>query len=247
MFHPTRLPAFVLLLLAFSTVLRADLSLNQVRRAQSLLGTDIWSQIVRVENDARPSRYPRRLHALVFELAGILWFYTPTDGTQSFSLHAGRLAEEKADFGPLLRDIEPGFTRWSIVPRESWPAVTGAGELKNGCFIESIAELRGRLARGERMERPRLLSYYAKSFEGTKGHTVLTYGDGDHVLVFDPGKPAARLVFARAFDSDPLALARAIEGAKVDKARYVMVDFLEVPEQTLVARNGPGLTRPDRS
>lgn len=246
MFPPTRLPAFVLLLLVFATVLRADFSLDQARRAQSLLGPDLWSQIVRIDNDARPSRYPRRLHALVFELAGILWFYTAADGTQSFSLHVGRLAEEKADFGPLLRDIEPGFGRWSIVPPESGPKRGAAEGLKNGCFVESIAELRARLARGERMERPRLLSYYAQTSDGAKGHTVLTFGVGDHVRVYDPGNPAAQLVFAKAFGPDPLALARAVEGPDVVKARYVSID-LEVPEQNLVARHGAMPTRPDRS
>lgn len=246
MFHPPRLPAFVLLLLVSATVLRADFSLDQARRAQSLLGPDLWSQIVRIENDARPSRYPRRLHALVFELAGILWFYTPTDGTQSFSLRLGRLAEEKADFGPLLRDIEPGFSRWSVLARAAGPTDAPRIELKNGCFIESIAELRERLARGEPMERPRLLSYYAQTAAGAKGHTVLTYGLGDHVHVYDPGSPAAGRVFARALGSDALALARELDGPEVAKARYVAID-LEVPEQTLVARGGAARTRPDRS
>lgn len=246
MFPTTRLRAFVLLLLVLATVLRADFSLDHARKAQSLLGPDIWSEIVRVENDARPSRYPRRLHALVFELAGVLWFYTPADGTQSFSLHVGRLAEEKADFGPLLRDIEPGFKRWTTVPREQWPEVKARLELKNGCFIESIAELRARLARGERMERPRLLSYYAQTPGGAKGHTVLTYGIGDHVQVYDPGKPYAQLVFAKAFGPDPLVLARAVEGPAIVKARYVTID-LEVREQTLVARHGAAPTRPARS
>ncbi len=246
MFPTTRLRAFGLLLLLFAPLLRADHSLDQARKAQTLLGSDIWSEIVRVDNDARRSRYPRRLHALVFELAGILWFYTPADGTQSFSLHVGRLAEEKADFGPLLRDIEPGFKRWSIVPRKEWPEVKARLKLKNGCFIESIAELRERLARGDRLERPRLLSYYAQSAGGAQGHTVLTYGIGDHVHVFNPGAPDARLVFAKAFGPEPLALARAMAGPEVVRARYVTID-LEMPEQTMVARNGSAPTRPNRS
>lgn len=246
MSNPTRLVFRLLLLLAFTTVLRADYSLDQARRAQSLLGPGIWSQLVRVENDARSSPYPRRLHALVFELAGILWFYTETNGTQSFSLRVGRLDEEKGDFGPLLRDIEPGFVRWSIVPREGGPAVPPARELKNGCFIESIAALRERLARGERMERPRLLSYYAKSPAGMKGHTVLAFGTGEHVEVVDPGKPDLRLRFAKAFEPDALALARAMEGANVVKARFVPVD-LAVPERRVLARGRALSTVPERS
>jgi len=253
-FHPTRFPfrlRVLLLLLVFASALRADFSLDQARRAQALLGPDIWSQIVRVENEARSSRYPRRLHALVFELAGILWFYTPADGTQSFSLHAGRLAEEKADFGPLLRDIEPGFKRWSVVPRERWPKVIPSLALQNGCLIESVAALRDRLARGEPMERPRLLSYYAKAPDGTKGHTVLAFGAGEQVEVVDPGQPGAQLRFAKSFSADPLALARAVEGPAVCKARYVTLDPAPLaPDNVLLAADprgsGAGAV-PDRS
>ncbi len=216
-----------------------------------MLGPDIWSQIVRIENDARPSPYPRRLHALVFELAGILWFFTPANGTQSFSLHAGRLAEEKADFGPLLRDIEPGFARWSIVPPERWPKVIPGLALRNGCLIESVAALRERLARGESMERPRLLSYYAKLAEGVKGHTVLAFGAGEQLEVVDPGQPGAHLRFAKSFSADPLALARAVEGPTVFKARYVTLDLAPLaPENVLLAADprgsGAGAV-PDRS
>ncbi len=225
MFYPSRLPAFVLLLLIFATVLRADHSLDQARRAQSLLGPDIWSQIIRVENAAKPSPYPRRLHALVFELAGILWFYTATDGTQSLSLQIGRLAEEKADLGPLLRDIDPGFTRWSVLPRERWPQVVPGLVLQNGCFVESVAALRERLARGEPMERPRLLSYYAKSPLGQKGHTVLTFGTGAELEVVDPAQSDTRLFFTKAIGRDPLALARAVQGPEVVKARYVSLEL----------------------
>jgi hypothetical protein len=170
----------------------------------------------------------------VFELAGILWFYTPTDGTQSFSLRVGRLAEEKADFGPLLRDIDPGFTRWSVVPEERLPQVKAQLVLRNGCFIESVGELRDRLARGERMERPQLLSYYAATNGGLHGHTVLAYGHGDHLEVFDPGKPDERRLLAKAFGPDPLALARALDGPGVVKARYVTLElFLPAPAALL--------------
>ena len=58
------------------------------------------------------------LHALVFELAGMLWFYTAEDGTQSFSLRIDRLDAEKADFGPMLRDIARHLRHRECVYRE---------------------------------------------------------------------------------------------------------------------------------
>ncbi len=213
----------ILFLLALA--LRAEPSLEQASRAQALLGPEVWSRILKIENSGRASRYPRCLHALVFELAGILWFYTAVDGTQSLSLNQGRLAEEKADMGPLLRDIEPGFTRWSIVRPKSPVSGVQRGALSNGCFIESIAELRLRLARGETLERPQLLSYYDETPSGLHGHTVLVFGRDENWELFDPGRPQARLLVAKQHGSDPLALARALEGETVVKARYVALDF----------------------
>jgi hypothetical protein len=83
--------------------------------AQTRLGTEVWSQVIRIENKTPAKGFPKVVHALVFELADILWFYDVAHGTQSFSMHKGRLAEEKADFAPLLRDIHAGFGRWTVV------------------------------------------------------------------------------------------------------------------------------------
>ena len=207
-----------------------------------LLGPEMWSRVIRIENEARPGRYPRTLHALVFELAGILWFYTDTDGTQSFSLHAGRLAEEKADFSPLLRDIEPGFVRWRVVPAGDLPSRSAAGRtLRNGCFIESVAALLKRRARGEPLERPRLLSFYAHTHAGRLGHTVLAYGHGDVVEIFDPARPEMRPVFAKTLGHEALALARALDGSDVVQARFVELDLgaLAMPISVAAAERTP--------
>ena len=231
--------------------LRAEPALEQARRAQALLGLDVWSRILKIENSGRESRYPRILHALVFEVAGILWFYTAMDGTQSLSLHQGRLVEEKADLGPLLRDIEPGFTRWSIVRAKSLPMDMQRGELSNGCFIESVAELRLRLARGESLERPRLLSYYDETPFGLHGHTVLVFGRDEHWEFFDPSRPQARPVVAKQHGANPLALARALAGPTVVKARYVTLDFAApISERVLAsaeASGRDGKAKPDRT
>ena len=207
------------LLLGIAT-LRADDSLEHARRAQALLGHDTWSQVIRIENSARESRYPAIVYALVFELAGLLWFYTDADGTQSFSLHTNRLEEERADFAPLLRDIDPGFTRWSVLTAAS-PATTEASEaaLPNGCFIESVAALRARLALGAAAPNARLVSYYVRTQGGIKGHTVLAFETRDGVQVVDPTQAGRTFSVPRSKAKDPLALARAIDRSRVVNAR----------------------------
>ena len=67
-------------LLAFTAVLRGD-PLDHAQRARAMLGAGIWSRVIRIENVSAGSRYPATVYALVFELSGILWFYTDIDGT----------------------------------------------------------------------------------------------------------------------------------------------------------------------
>jgi len=209
--------------LALVALLPAQPALENVRTAQALLGSGVWSRAITVRNEARVSPYPKIVHALVFELAGILWFYTDVDGTQSFSLHQGNLAAEKADFGPLLRDIEPGFTRWTPAAPDAAVRGTAAGgsPLRNGCFIESVVALRERMARGEVAEEPRLLSYHAESPGGRVGHTVLAYRVGGRLEIIDPSQRERAFAFPVSAGADPLALARALAGRDVVRARYL--------------------------
>ena len=213
----------MLALLVFAgAVFGADDSLADAHRAQALLGPDLWSRVIRIENDARNSRYSRVVHALVFELDGVLWFYTDADGTQSFSRLRGRLDEDKAGFGPLLRDIEPGFARWSEIPAQL-PPVAATGKLRNGCFVESVAALRERLARGGSAVHPQLLAYYVNTSGGTLGHTVLVSETGDRIEVFDPERRGEARFFPPRLLTDPLALARTLAGDRVAKARLVPI------------------------
>ncbi len=209
-----------------ASLLRAATPLENARRAQALLGAGVWSQVIEIENAAGGARYPAVVHALVFEFAGILWFYTDADGTQSFSLHRGRLAAEKADFAPLLREIDPGFGRWTVLP--SAPAASVAlaelEPLTNGCFIESVVALRARVAAGRPIRAPRLLSYYLNDGTARIGHTVLAYEVGGHVEIFDPGRPEARLSFPLRSAREPLALAQALEKRVVEKARFLRIE-----------------------
>lgn len=216
-----RIPSwFALFVLLVTACPATDGSLGHARRAQALLGPEVWSQIIRVENSAPTRKYPRTLHALVFELAGVLWFYTDADGTQSFSLHRNRLAQEKADFAPLLRDLDRGFERWVTVGPggEESDATAAAAELPNGCFIESYAALRRLVARGVPVSEPRLLSYYARTPRRQTGHTVLVYSVNGRLAVVDPLRPETELRFPASFSAEPMELARAIQGPEVGHA-----------------------------
>ena len=204
---------------------RADDSLLHARRAQALLGAETWCRVIRIENDARPSAYPRTVHALVFEFLGRLWFYCDVNGTQSFSLHAGRLDEEKANFAPLLRDIEPGFTRWSEVRTEQ----VAAGTLPNGCFIESVALLRARMSEGAPIVMPKLLSYYIDTRVGLRGHTVLVYRQDDRALVCDPARPRKLLSVPLPLAADALECARVLDGPEVLKAQFLPIPIAVEP------------------
>jgi hypothetical protein len=213
---------------------RGEDSLAAARLAQRRLGEGAWSRVIRVENDGRSSRYPRIVHALVFELSGILWFYTAADGTQSFSLHRGRLEAEKADFGPLLRDIETGFRRWEVLADEPAPA-SSTDKLPNGCFVDAVAALRIQEARGVPVQRPRLLSYYFDPAARRPGHTVLVFEAVDGVRVLDPSRDRAPRLLPFRLARDPLTLARALDSAPIVTAREVPLERSPLP--TRVARS----------
>src|SRR5580698_4757854 len=87
---------------AWASVVAAPEGLADARAARAMLGGLIWSRLVRIENTApqtgwHRSAYPRVVYAVVFEVSGILWFYTATDGTQSLSLTRGTAARDEAD------------------------------------------------------------------------------------------------------------------------------------------------------
>ncbi len=224
---------FLLGLVLFTALLRAATPLENARRAQALLGDGVWSQVIEIENAKGGASYPATVHALVFEFEGILWFYTDADGTQSFSLHRGRLAAEKADFAPLLREIEPGFGRWTVLPSLAPVTTVSAGAttepLRNGCFIESVAAWRVRLAEGRPIRAARLLSYYINDRTGRIGHTVLAYEAEGRVEIFDPGRPGARFSFPLRAAREPLALAQALERQPIAHARFLALESLVVP------------------
>jgi hypothetical protein len=224
---------------------RPDEALHHAQAAQAALGPGVWSRLIRIENENRTGSYPRIVHAVVFELAGLLWFYTDTDGTQSFSLHRGRLAEEERDFGPLLRAIDPGFVRWVIMPDAPVPVLAAPEELPNGCFLESVAALRRLIAAGVVVNRPMLLSYYADPSWRKAGHTVLAYETKGRLELIDPVQPKTRQVFSLALRDDPLQFARAAAGDFVVKARYLPLELPRASQlYSQVARDRDGVPAP---
>lgn len=185
--------------------------LVHAQRAQALLGEERWSQVIRIENTNRASAYPQEVFALVFELGGVLWFYTDHDGTQSLSLRSNELAADKRELPRLLRAIDPGFLRHEVVPR---PAVFESGprrgHLPNGCLIESYAQLRARLAAGEPIANARLLSVYYRASGERAGHTVLTYETPSGTYLFDPARPAFKRRVSASLRADALDVGRAV-------------------------------------
>jgi len=205
--------------------------LADARAAQAMLGGASWSRVLRIENKGRRGPYPKIVYALAFELAGILWFYTDADGTQSLSLRRGRLAEDEADLGPLLRAIDPGFAAWEPVDGAAAAAAAAAAgsgaprpdPLPNGCFIDSVAALRRLGFGGERADRPRLLSYYADTPSGRLGHTVLVYSTGDGSRAIDPDLSDRPIRLPAGLEGDPRALARYLRGGEVAAARVLAI------------------------
>jgi hypothetical protein len=239
--------AHLLSVAALATGLGSDTSLETVKRAQFLIQSHTWSEVVRIENTGASSRYPRKVNALVFQLDSVLWFYTPTDGTQSLSLFRGRAESDKHNLGNLLAAIDEGFTAWEVMPREGEPPA-GRTRLPNGCFIESMAILFDRLAHGARIENPKQLSYYVALPGGMRGHTVLQFASAGRVQVIDPDWPSSPRRIRYADEGNATSVALRIRG-DIAKARHLPLDeFLYRPPgqycATVAAASSSGHEQP---
>jgi len=214
----------LILFAALLLTVRLQAALEDTRHAQSLLGSETWSRLIKVENRNPTLTYPRNTYALVFEFNGILWFYAPGNGTQSLSLYAGRAGRDKADLLPLLREIEPGFVRfWEIQDQLYVPESTRV--LPNGCFLESMAAARVRVARGDRIEEGAILLYYANRGGRVYGHAVFAFKTPGGVFVDDSARTRSAQIGSD-WKREPLALARSYEpdlGKFLISARLVPV------------------------
>jgi hypothetical protein len=213
---------------AVASVVAAPDGLADARAARAMLGGLIWSRLVRIENTAphegwHRSAYPRVVYAVVFEVSGILWFYTATDGTQSLSLTRGTAARDEADPGALFRAIDPGFTGWSWIEAKGAREPAVPRHPANACFIESLAVLLRRLETGEEAGSPRLLSFYVKTPTVLYGHTVLVFDTAKGLEAVDPGISEEPVEIPREVGTDPMALSAFLRGGRVSSARALYV------------------------
>ncbi len=196
--------------------------------ARSLLAGDTWARLVRIDS-SRPASvlrrgpYPRTVYALVFELSGILWFYTDVDGTQSLSLTRGTVARDEADPGPLFRSIDPGFTSWLWVEAPSLPRFPGTARPRNGCFVESVAALNRRIASGGEAASPTLLFYYVDTPQGRLGHTVLLFGTSAGLFALDSDDSDRPVRLPRDLGADPRTVSAYLRGGPVAAARMLPI------------------------
>jgi hypothetical protein len=215
---------------AYAGVRATPEGLRDARAARAMLGDGIWARVVRIDNTGRRhawrrSVYPKVVYALVFELSGILWFYTDLDGTQSLSLTLGTAEGDKAAPGPLFRAIDPGFASWAWVGDAAAGPADTAADPPNACFVGSVAALLQRMALGGEAEAPALLSYYVDTPSGRLGHTVVVFGTRKGLTAVDPGTRAQPVLIPAAMDGDPRSISAYLWGKPVAAARLLPIWF----------------------
>ena len=214
--------------------------LDDALAARAMLGGDTWARLVRIDNTRprsvlRRGPYPRTVYALVFELSGILWFYTGVDGTQSLSLTTGTVARDEADPGPLFRSIDPGFTEWRWIEPPKGPTAPFSARPRNACFVESVAALNRRIAAGGEANSPRLLSYYVDTPGGRLGHTVLLFGTAGGLAAIDADDSDRPEALPVELGTDPRALSAYLRGGPVAAARTIPVVCARTPPREWAA------------
>lgn len=207
-------------------------------QAQEMLGQDIWSRVVKLENSNEKSRYPSTLYATVFEFDKVLWFYTST-GTQPIELSRNRVSNFQEDLLPLLKTIEDGFSSATIVPpgrrvSDDFP------QLENGCVIESIFTIDQLRRQGEEVQKAQLLLYSTKgqnrlgASASPRGHAVLIFETPEGRFFVDP--PEIEVVKPLETEGQwrPATFATAIESeygeVEIGEAFFVPVDQAEIPD-----------------
>jgi len=223
-----RILLFLALLPAAAGFARASDGLTDALAARSMLGPDVWARVVRIENGAargalRRSPYPSTVYALVFELSGILWFYSDADGTQSLSTRRSSLDADKADPGPLFRAISDRFGSWAWVDDPPGWRAPPPMPPPNACLIECVAALRRRIAVGEEAGSPRLLFFYVDTPNGRLGHTVLLIGSGAGLTAVDPAKPEDPIRLPAYLGANARSVSRYLRGGEVASARILPI------------------------
>ncbi len=202
--------------------------LTDALAARALLGPGTWARVVRIDNGGargaeRREMYPSTVYALVFELSGILWFYSDANGTQSLSVRLGSLEADKADPGPLFRAIYGRFGAWAWVDGPEAGPGPPRGVPPNACFIECVAALRRRIAVGADTDAPRLLTYYVATPSGPLGHTVLVFSARGGLAALDPERSEKAVSIPPDLRSDIRSISRYLRGGDVAGARVLPI------------------------
>ncbi len=223
----------------------AQASLRTAQQARAELGSGVWSRVLRIDNSNPHNGYPSTVFATVFEFDGILWFYTDANGTQSFSLHRGRLDEEKANFTSLVQAISPDFRFFEILPEVAGkPVHVTSARLPNGCFIDSLAALRYRIEAGDAILRASLLSVYVGRGATLHGHTVLAYETPAGAFLIDSAvSPEPVRLAGATLAHDPIRAAQAVM-KNVTRALWLPVVAPKRDPSSLMAAMTPSERQP---
>jgi hypothetical protein len=241
-----RVALLLLLAVAGGCFANAEDGLSDATAARRLLGPEVWSRIVRIENAPphgleKRTPYPPTVHALVFEISGILWFYCDADGTQSLSRRYGSVEADKADPGPLFKAISPRFGPWSWVDNSADSEGAAAPPPPNACFIECIAELRRRSRLGKQTGLPRIVFVYEDSPTGRHGHTILVFQSRSGLSAVDPDFSSIPIQIPAGVGTEARAISSYVIGRDVDDARELPInDFRSAsPDLQWVASQRP--------
>jgi len=207
---------------------RVEEGLADARAARSMLSPESWARIVKIDNSRargpwRYAVYPKTVYALVFELSGILWIYTDAEGTQSLSRTLGTVERDKADLGPLLRQIEPGIGSWAWVEDPLGTTVPASVHPPMACVEESLRALDQRLALGRDTRTPQLLFYYVSTPSGRLGHTVLLFRTALGLAAVDPELSPEPVEVPRSLGNNLVSISEYLRGAPVASARSLPI------------------------
>jgi hypothetical protein len=212
---PSLLAGLLALALFAASPAAAHTSPEPALQAQDMLGREIWSRVVKLENYNRHSRYPATVYATIFEFDDVLWFYT-SSGTQPLSRSRNRVDQYKQNLLPLFRSIDRGFSSFEFVAGGQ-DEPTGLAQLENGCVIESIFTLGKLRASGTEVKKANLLLYSTtrnsrRSVGGSPaGHAVLVFETPEGRFFVDPPEIHVVKPLAETAQWDPSILAREIE------------------------------------
>ena len=213
---------FTLLAACMAAVAPAFDAAGEVRLARERLGARTWSREVVLELGEATAVYPREVAALVFEYQGILWLYTPYDGTRSLAM---LLAEARPDRVNLAGIIRPQLSTLVAVrglPDDTRPVAVG--HLRQGCFIESLAALRREIASGAGIRRAALLCYFTLG-DGMKGaHTVAFFETATQRFVIDASRSDVPIAISEGRARSAVSLAEAVAAwGNITSARWLPV------------------------